>query len=54
MQRKWLPIVLVITTLVLLVGVVPASAAPSEDCAVHVVQRGEVARRCTASRAATG
>ncbi len=49
MQRKWFSIVLVITTLVLLVGVVPASAAPSEDCAVHVVQRGEtlysIARR---------
>jgi LysM repeat protein len=49
MQNKWLPIALVITTLVLLVGVMPASAAPSEDCAVHIVRRGEtlysIARR---------
>ncbi|MDY6874594.1 MAG: PA14 domain-containing protein [Chloroflexota bacterium] len=49
MRNKWFSIALVITTLVLLVGVVPASAAPSESCPVHVVQRGEtlysIARR---------
>ena len=49
MQNKWLPIALLITTLVLLVGIVPASAAPREDCVVHVVHRGEtlysIARR---------
>jgi LysM repeat protein len=49
MQNKWLPIALVVTTLVLLVGVVPASAAPNESSVVHIVRRGEtlysIARR---------
>ena len=49
MKNKWFSIALVITMLMLLVGVVPASAAPSESCPVHVVQRGEtlysIARR---------
>ena len=50
MHRKWFLIMtLVITTLVLLVGVVPAAAVPSEDGPVHVVRRGEtlysIARR---------
>jgi len=49
MYRKWFSIVLLITTLVLLVGVVPASAAPGRAGIVHVVQRGEtlysIARR---------
>ncbi|MCK4315229.1 MAG: LysM peptidoglycan-binding domain-containing protein, partial [Anaerolineae bacterium] len=49
MKNKWLSIALVITMLMLLIGVVPASAAPSESCPVHVVQRGEtlysIARR---------
>jgi len=49
MRNKWLPFVLLIATLVLLIGVVPASAAPREDCVVHVVHRGEtlysIARR---------
>ena len=49
MQNKWLTIVLMITTLVLLVSVVPASASPNESGVVHVVQRGEtlysIARR---------
>jgi LysM repeat protein len=41
MRNKWLPIVSLVTVLVLLVGVVPASAAPNEDYIVHVVRRGE-------------
>ena len=53
MQRKWLSIALMITTLVILVGVVPASAAPNEapneSNVVHIVRRGEtlysIARR---------
>lgn len=53
MQRKWLSIALMITTLVILVGIVPASAAPNEapneSNVVHVVRRGEtlysIARR---------
>nr|HID13836.1 LysM peptidoglycan-binding domain-containing protein [Anaerolineae bacterium] len=49
MQGKWLPIALVIMMLVLLVSVVPTSAAPNEDGIVHIVQRGEtlygIARR---------
>jgi LysM repeat protein len=49
MQNKWLPIALLVTTLVLLIGVAPASAAPHEDSIVHIVHRGEtlysIARR---------
>jgi LysM repeat protein len=49
MRNKWLSIVLVIVTLVLLVGVAPASAAPDKGSVVHVVRRGEtlysIARR---------
>jgi LysM repeat protein len=53
MHRKWLTIALMITTLVVLVGVGSASAAPNEaphkGSIVHVVQRGEtlysIARR---------
>ena len=49
MQNKWLLIVLTVTTLVLLVGIVPASAAPHKSGITHVVQRGEtlysIARR---------
>jgi LysM repeat protein len=53
MQKKWLTIALTVTTLVILVGVVPASAAPTlvpkESGIVHIVQRGEtlysIARR---------
>jgi LysM repeat protein len=49
MQKKWLTIALMITTLVILLGVVPASAAPDESGIVHVVQYGEtlysIARR---------
>lgn len=49
MQKKWLTITLMITTLVILIGVVPASAAPNESGIVHVVQYGEtlysIARR---------
>jgi LysM repeat protein len=41
MRNKWLPIVSLITVLVLLVGVVPASAAPQKGYIVHVVHRGE-------------
>ncbi len=49
MQKKWFTIVLTIMTLVILVGVVPALAAPKESGIVHVVQYGEtlysIARR---------
>ncbi len=49
MRNKWLSIVLVIVTLVLLVGVAPASAAPNKGSVVHIVRRGEtlysIARR---------
>ena len=49
MQRKWIPVVLLITTLVLLVGIMPASAAPKAYDTIHIVQRGEtlysIARR---------
>ncbi|MEE8390973.1 MAG: PA14 domain-containing protein [Anaerolineae bacterium] len=49
MRKKWLPIALMITILVILVGIVPASAAPNEGNVVHIVQRGEtlysIARR---------
>jgi LysM repeat protein len=49
MKNKWLLTALTVATLVLLVGVVPASAAPHESGIVHVVQRGEtlysIARR---------
>ena len=41
MRRKWFSIALTVVTLVLLVGIVPASAAPNEGSIVHVVQRGE-------------
>lgn len=41
MYRKWVSIALVVTMLVLLVGVVPASAAPDESGITHVVRRGE-------------
>jgi len=41
MQKKWLPMTLLITMVVLTLGVLPASAAPHEDCIVHVVHRGE-------------
>jgi LysM repeat protein len=41
MQNKSLSIALVITTLVLLVGVTPAAAAPNEDSVIHIVHRGE-------------
>ncbi len=49
MHRKWLPIVLVMTTLAIIVGVTPTLAAPNEGNIVHIVQRGEtlysIARR---------
>jgi LysM repeat protein len=49
MHKKWLTIPLVIATLVVLLGVMPALAAPNEGNIVHVVQRGEtlysIARR---------
>jgi LysM repeat protein len=49
MRKRWLPIVLVLTTLTFLLCVIPASAAPSESGGVHIVQRGEtlysIARR---------
>ncbi|MFQ6102101.1 MAG: PA14 domain-containing protein [Anaerolineae bacterium] len=49
MRKKWLSVVLVIMTLVLLIGVVPVSALPDKDCIIHIVQRGEtlysIARR---------
>jgi len=49
MHKKWFAIVLMVTMLVVLVGVAPASAAPNRGNAVHVVQRGEtlysIARR---------
>jgi LysM repeat protein len=41
MNRKWLSIALIIAVLVLLIGIVPASASPSEADTVHIVQRGE-------------
>ena len=41
MRRKWFPIILVGATLMFLVGVVTASAAPSESGGIHIVQRGE-------------
>ncbi|MDY7076502.1 MAG: PA14 domain-containing protein [Chloroflexota bacterium] len=48
-MKKWLPIALAMTTLVLLVGVVPASASPSAGSIIHIVQRGDtlysIARR---------
>lgn len=41
MFKKWLSIILMITTLVFLLGVVSASAAPQESESVHIVRRGE-------------
>ncbi len=44
MRPRWLPVALMITALVLVIGIIPASASsavPCEGCPVHVVQRGE-------------
>ena len=41
MNSKWLSIALTSAVLVLLIGIVPASASPSEADTVHIVQRGE-------------
>jgi LysM repeat protein len=41
MHKKWLSRTLAVVTLMLLLGVVSVSAAPSESDVVHVVQRGE-------------
>ncbi len=49
MHRRWLTIACVVATLVVLVGVLPASASSSRGSVIHVVQRGEtlysIARR---------
>ncbi len=49
MKEKWLPTIWIVMLLVVLVGVVPAGAAPEESGIVHIVQRGEtlysIARR---------
>ncbi|NLF01894.1 MAG: LysM peptidoglycan-binding domain-containing protein, partial [Anaerolineales bacterium] len=49
MSRKWLSVACLVVAVVLLVGVVPVGAAPSQGDVVHVVQRGEtlysIARR---------
>jgi LysM repeat protein len=48
MRKKWLTVALVVTTLVVLVGVVPTLAAPDENV-VYIVRRGDtlfsIARR---------
>ena len=49
MHKRWLTIAFVVATLVVLVGVLPASASSSRSSIIHVVQRGEtlysIARR---------
>jgi LysM repeat protein len=49
MKGKWLPILMIVVLVVLLVGVLPASAAPHKSGVIHVVRRGEtlysIARR---------